>query len=71
MGSRKYVDGFAKVPPVSDRPGIPCVVCGIDVNTTGTSLPVVEATCAFDVTQGPVGQRKAERLAKRKSGVRK
>ena len=71
MGSRKYVDGFAKVPPVSDRPGVPCESCGVEVSTAGTNLPVTSATCWWCVTQGPAGQRKAERLAKRKSGLRK
>ena len=63
--------GFAKEHLPSDRQGVPCSSCGVEVNTAGTNLPVTSATCWWCVNEGPAGQRKSERLAKRKSGLRK
>lgn len=71
MGSRKYVDGFAKVPPDPEKPGIPCDSCGMEVAGVRNAL-VVGATCVWCSSTGPARGRRGERLARRKGGkVRK
>lgn len=69
MGSRKYVDGFAKVPPIGDRPVLPCQSCGVDVAATTRA---VSATCPWCVTSVRPRGRRSFRLEQRKGGrVRK
>lgn len=69
----QYVDGFIRfLGPLTDaiRPTAQCDACGREMASVRGSVSA--ATCSRCVTQGPVGQRKSERLARRKGGkVRK
>ena len=72
MGAR-YVDGFVKgLGPLTDneRPTKTCDSCGREVAVPSRRI-VSAATCSWCVPQGPVRGRREERLARRKSGVRK
>lgn len=63
------IGGFAKELPRVDV-GIPCDGCGMEVASLNRR-PISGATCVWCSPVGPARSRRAERLAKRRTGVRK